>query len=304
MNSFVDNSAHIDQQSSIPAAASIWEIYLRDQGRSEYTIKSFRGDIRLLTKFLPPDVTVGDIHTSDLNQFFEWLENGRGKNIPCSPKSLARRVTTIKSFFRWLSEHGRISFDPAESILQHSVISPIPEILTVKEEQTALAATKSMLEGENVDYRPFVLLKLLFETGIKKSECLNIKLAHIFSENESLHLFVRYPDLKDRNKERKITVSREWMDAYQSYLTQYHPTDAVFPWSPRRLEYILEDIGKAAGIEKHLSFSMCRWNCALYDWSTGMEPDAIRQKLGISKIQWREIKLKIVELLKDYNAEV
>jgi integrase/recombinase XerD len=62
------------------------------------------------------------------------------------------------------------------------------------------------------------------------------------------------------------------------------------------LEYLLEDIGKAAGLTKHLSFDMCRWTCALNDYRDGVEPDQIRQKLGISKIQWREIGLKLRQL--------
>ena len=139
-------------------------------------------------------------------------------------------------------------------------------------------------------------LKCLLETGIKKSECLHLKLSHLFTDEKEKYLFVRYPDLKDRNKERKISLSDEWALAYQNYLSQYHPEDSVFPWSPRRLEYILEDIGKAAGLEKHLSFSMCRWNSALSDMRKGIDTDAIRQKLGISKIQWREIKLKLQKL--------
>jgi integrase/recombinase XerD len=107
-------NAHVDSQSSIMAAMDIWEIYLLDQGRSQYTVKSFRGDLRLLSKYLPADKTVGNITTTDLTHFIEWLESGRGRNIPCSPKSLARRITTLKSFFRWLAEHGRIGTDPAE----------------------------------------------------------------------------------------------------------------------------------------------------------------------------------------------
>jgi site-specific recombinase XerD len=296
-----NQDAHIDSQSSIMAAMDIWEIYLLDQGRSQYTVKSFRGDIRLLTKFLPADKTVGAITTADLTHFIEWLQSGRGKNIPCSPKSLARRVTTLKSFFRWLAEHGRIGADPADAILQHSVISPIPEILTIRETELVLETAKRLSVGENADQRPLALLKLLLETGIKKSESLNLKLAHIFSEETGSYIFVRYPDQKDRNKERKIPVSQDWMGIYQRYLEQYKPEDTVFPWSPRRLEYILEDIGNAAGIAKHLSFSMCRWNCALQDRLAGVEQDAIRQKLGISKIQWREISLKLKELSKGYD---
>ncbi len=79
-------------------------------------------------------------------------------------------------------------------------------------------------------------------------------------------------------------------------MAQYRPADVIFPWSPRRLEYLLEDLGEEAGLNKHLSFDMCRWTCALNDWRLGLEHDRIRQKLGISKIQWREINLKLRQL--------
>jgi len=41
---------------------------------------------------------------------------------------------------------------------------------------------------------------------------------------------------------------------------------------------------------------MCRWNCALLDFNSGKEMDSIREKLGISKIKWREISSKIKRL--------
>ena len=288
---------HINASTSIPTAMKFWQIYLKDQGKSEYTIKAILGDLRLLTQFLPPDVAIGDISTSDLNRFIDWLENGRGKNISCSPKSLSRRITTLKSFFRWLFEHGRIESNPAEKIVQHTVISPLPEVLTASELGLVRITSDQIRHSENSDTRPIALLMLLLETGIKKSECLNIKRSHIETNGES-YLFVRYADGRDRNKERKIPLSEEFIEIYQEYLNQYDPDENVFPWSPRRLEYILEDISTAAGIDKHLSFSMCRWNCALSDWKSGIEKDVIRQKLGISKIQWREIKMKLQQLNK------
>ncbi len=295
MNNGFSDIPHINASTSIPAAMKFWQIYLADQEKSEYTIKAFFGDIRLLTQFLPPDITIGDISTPNLNRFIEWLENGRGKNISCSPKSLSRRITTLKSFFRWLFDHGRIDSNPAEKIVQHTVISPLPKVLTSFELELILETSDQIRQSEKSDTRPIALLMLLLETGIKKSECLNIKRSHIETNGER-YLFVRYADGRDRNKERKIPLSEEFIEIYQEYLKQYDPDDKVFPWSPRRLEYILEDISTAAGINKHLSFSMCRWNCALSDWKIGIEKDAIRQKLGISKIQWREIKMKLQQL--------
>jgi integrase/recombinase XerD len=86
------------------------------------------------------------------------------------------------------------------------------------------------------------------------------------------------------------------VEAYQEYLAHYRPTERIFPWSPRRLEYLLEDLSNEAGLTKHLSFDMCRWTSALNDWQAGIDQDKIRQKLGISKIQWREVGLKLRQL--------
>jgi integrase/recombinase XerD len=288
------DSFHINSRSSIPSALKWWEVFLRDQNRSDFTIKAFIGDIRLLQKFLAPDIEIGQVSTHDLNRFVEWLKNGRGKGVPCSPKSLSRRITSLKSFFRWLFSKGRIAADPAEILLQQSVVSPLPEVLDEREIEIALQAAQTFAN----DPRPYVLFKLLLETGIKKSECLNLKKSHLFLGEGENYIFVRYSDQKDRNKERKISVSRDWIAVYEKYLVVYQPEEQVFPWSPRRLEYILEDISKAANLVKHISFSMCRWNCALKDFHSGIDMEAIREKLGISKIQWREISGKIKRLAK------
>lgn len=288
-------TAHITPATALLPAVRAWEIYLQDQDRSIYTIKAFRGDLELLISFLPPDKTLGAVTTAELNNFLTWLQNGR--NIPCSLKSLARRITSIKSFFRWLNKSGVLINDPAEKILQQSVISPLPVVLEMEEEEKVYEVINRLRSASKPDARPYALVMLLLESGIKKGECLSINLNHIDLENPNGPvLFVRYTSPQNRYKERKIQLSSEWVAGYHEYLAQYKPQDRVFNWSPRRLEYLLEDIGKEAGLAKHLSFDMCRWTCALNDWRSGMEKEQIRQKLGISKIQWREISLKLQKL--------
>lgn len=288
-------TAHITASTLMPAAIRGWQIYLNDQGRSNHTVKAFLGDVNLLANHLPPDLSIGNVSTKDINHFLQWLQNGRG--VPCSPKSLARRITSIKAFFRWLHQSGRISADPAEKVLQQSVISPLPEVLTTQEQEALLQAARALRTGKKPDARPYTLLALLLTTGIKKGESLLINLNHIDLEaKDGPVLFVRYPGTRNRYKERKIDLTQDWLEAYREYVDQYNPKDTIFPWSPRRLEYLLEEIGGLAGLTKHLSFDMCRWSCALRDWRSDMEREAIRQKLGISKIQWREISMKLRQL--------
>jgi integrase/recombinase XerD len=268
---------------------------MKDQGRSPHTVKAFLSDVSLLAQFLPPDKAVGAIGTNDLNRFVKWLEKDRG--VPCSPKSLARRITSFKSMFRWLHQFGVLTVDPAEKVAQRSAISPLPQVLTEEELQAALDAANRLRTGPKPDARPYALLSLLLLTGIKKSECLGININHIDLDSQGGPLvFIRYASPTNRYKERKLLLNEEWVKAYKEYVAQYGPTDQLFPWSPRRLEYLLEDIGEEAGLSKHLSFDMCRWTCALRDYRSGVEIDRIRQKLGISKIQWREINMKLRQL--------
>jgi site-specific recombinase XerD len=281
-------TSHLTPQTTLASAIKSWEVYLADQGRSPNTIKAFLSDVRLLTTFLPADTTLGMVTTKELNRYFEWMENERA--VPCSPKTLARRITATKSLFRWLHQYGVLIVDPAEKVAQRSAISPLPTILTPDEYDAVLLAADRHRRERKPDARPYALVYLLLTTGIKKSETLGIKLEHIeLDAPNGPQVFIKYTSPANRYKERKLTLPDDWISAYNEYRAQYQPTEQLFPWSPRRLEYLLEDIGNEAGLTKHLSFDMCRWTCALTDYRAGEDPDKIRQNLGVSKIQWREL---------------
>jgi integrase/recombinase XerD len=277
-------------------------MFLADQGRSPNTIKAFLSDVRLLTTFLPENIAIGKITTKDLNRYFEWMEKER--DVPCSPKTLARRITSVKSLFRWLHQYGVLVVDPAEKVAQRSAISPLPIVLTPKEYDEVLLAADRHRRAAKPDARSYVLVYLLLSTGIKKSETLGLLLEHIeLDASNGPQIFIKYPTPANRYKERKLSLPEDWVPAYEEYLAQYqrsgpvdNPEEKLFPWSPRRLEYLLEDIGEEVGLKKHLSFDMCRWTCALNDYQAGEEPDKIRQKLGVSKIQWRELFIKLKQL--------
>lgn len=292
-------SAHITPQSTLIPTIKAWRIYLEDQGNSIHTVKAFSADLHLLAAYLPPDRPLGSLTTTDLNSFLEWMQTGRG--IPCSPKTFSRRITSLKAFFRWLHKNGVIPTDPAEKVVQRTVLSPLPEVLTPDEIEAVSQVANAHRKPPKPDARYATLLLLLLSTGIKKGECLALSPAHIDLEAPGAPiLFVRYTNPQSRYKERKIELPEEWVDAYKEYQSQYQLGDRIFPWSPRRLEYLLEDLSNEAGLKKHLSFDMCRWTCALNDWKAGIERDKIRQKLGISKVQWREIGMKLETLSAKY----
>lgn len=281
---------------SIQAALGLFEIHMRDEGFALNTVKAFASDIRLLGKFLGIGQPVGKIGTKNLNDFLHWLQYDRG--IPCSPKSYARRVTTLKVFFGWLHKAGVIGDDPATAVIQTTVKSPLPNLPTESQIEKALVITEAMRRQEKPDARPHLLLTLLLQTGMKKSEVMNLVPNHIDRDAPGgPQLFVRYANPRLRNKERKLYMETEWLDVLDEYLAQYQPHDTLFTCTARNLEYVLTDVGAACGLEQGLlSFENLRWISALRDWRAKTEPDEIRQKLGLSKITWRETKKKLEKL--------
>jgi site-specific recombinase XerD len=287
--------AHLSERTHLQPAIQAWKFYLNDQGRSTNTIKAFIADLNLLDTYLAADKTLGEVTLKDLTDFTNWLENDRG--VPCSPKSLSRRITSVKSFFRWLQRGAVLMTDPAEKLPQKNVTSPLPMVLSHPEIKTALKTAASFRSADVPDARPYLLLKLLLETAIKKGECRNINLNHLaIDDPKNAYVFIRYNNPRYRYKERKLTLSLEWVEAFNEYVVQYQPQERLFPWTARRLEYLLEDITEAAGFEKRISFDMCRWTSVLTDLIEGVESEKIRQKLGISKIQFREIRQKLRRL--------
>lgn len=288
-------SEFISSETTFPAAIHAWEIYLANEGRTVNTIKAFISDVQLLSSKLRPDRTVGSITTADLNDFLYWMEHKR--DVPCSPKTYSRRVTSFKSFFRWLKTFGIIDIDPAESVLQVTVYAPLPEILTVDEFPLVLEAANGFRLQEKSDARPMALVQLLLATAIKKNETLAIAPNHIDADDpDHPVLYVRYNRGEQRFKERKIDLPIDWIPVYNELLDQEKPTDRIFPYSARRLEYLLRDIGEAAGLKKSLSFNMCRWTSAVHDLYINIDEESIRNKLGVSKVQWREISQKLHKL--------
>lgn len=296
----------LTSNASLQAALGAFERHMEEEGFAVNTQKAFKSDIRLLGKYLGIGQPIGEIGTKNLNDFLYWLRFERG--VPCSPKSYSRRVTTLKVFFGWLYEAGVLYHDPSSAVVQQSVTSPLPSVPTEEDVEAALAVTQKKRQGDDdddADARPHLLLTLLLQTGIKKGEAMSIVPNHIDrSDLENPFLFVRYRDPSKRYKERKIALEREWLEVLDEYLEQYEPSDTLFTCTARNLEYILSDVAESAGLDRGLfSFENLRWASALQGYRGDEEPDRIRQRLGLSKVTWRETRSKLEKLQKQQEKE-
>jgi integrase/recombinase XerD len=283
------------RKNSLAETMPYFEEYMVLQGFTAHTIESFLGDMGLVMEHLGAATKLGEIRTRHLNDFLTWLSEER--NAPCSPKSYARRVTTLKVFFGWLHKEGVLSTDPAAQVVQLKARSPLPDILYDDQIDEVLTVTRQLMAGDKKDPRPHLLVTLILSTGIKKGECMRIELGHIdLSNPRTPILFVRYEKPRYRLKERKLKLPREFVGTLRRYRQEYEPQDKLFTCTARNLEYVLHDVAQQANLPKGLSFEMLRWTCAVRDFRNGMDPDRLRRKLGLSPITWRDSLEKIRQL--------
>lgn len=291
----------LNEHTQLRHTVSLFQDFLLKEGKSEHTVKAFTSDLQLLAEHSGDDTPVGDFTTESLNAFLHWLENGRG--VPCSRKSYARRVTTLKVYFKWLHGLKVIALDPAKAVLQRSGPAPLARILSPDEVQEALSFASRLRRGEKPDVRPETLFRLLLNTGIKKGETVALKREHIDRASPEHPMLTIKHKVRNVYKERKIELDLAWLPLLDEYLAQYTPKhDLIFDCTARNLEYVLSDLSDGADLPK-ISFEMMRWTCAVRDYRAGMEPDAIRDKLGLSDASWVETHGKIKRLVEQQLRE-
>lgn len=281
---------------SLATTTEVFRSHMARIGFSPNTVKAFYGDLRLLGKFLGMGRAVGKVGTKDLQEFLAYLRFGRGVSL--SSKSYARRVTSLKVFFGWLTKEKILPGDPAAILIHEPVASPLPEALGKDEVKRLIQASKALLKKKRrPDSRPYLLITLLLHTGLKKSECLAIRLRDLdLSDPANPMLYVQYADPRKRKKERRLPLPHDFVAALGQYIREYSPKEYLFECTGRNLEYVLGDAARLASLERGVSFEALRMTCALRDYKAGMLPDELREKLGLSPVTWRE-RLEKIKML-------
>ena len=98
-----------------------------------------------------------------------------------------------------------------------------------------LVVTREMMAKEKPDPRPHLLVTLLLHTGIKKQECMGLKLSHIDTYNPKEPVVqIRYANPRMQHKERRLRLPAEWTHTLAVYRRIYEPKETLFPCTARR----------------------------------------------------------------------
>lgn len=281
---------------SVEEAVQTFALHLTRRPLRDNTRKAFLGDVRLFLRFLGKESlgrSVATLRAEHIRSFLQHEERRRSAN---SPKSLERRLTSLKVFFKWLNEAGYIPTNPAESVPYKPVVEPLPDYLSDDELEAAIAAAEAFAAQARRDTRPLVAILLVAETGIKKSECLKLEVSDVDLGEGIIH--VRYAELNLKFKERSLPISRRCVQAVEAHLERFKPSKRLFECTGRNIEYLFtRRIAPAAGLHA-LTFEMLRWTCAVRDYLNGEHDDEVMQfKYGLSPIGWSEMATKLARIL-------
>ena len=269
---------------------SKYKMYLRlERSLSANTIAAYLDDLAKLLHFLEEEgLEVREVTYEDLQQLVAGLHD-----IGIHPRSQARIISGIKSFYKFLLIDGYIQTDPTELLETPKVGMKLPEILSVEEIDRILASIDlTTAEGQ----RNRAMLEVLYSCGLRVSELISLRISDIYPEEE----FIRVEG--KGSKERLVPISKTALREIQNYLyyrgeqvVKRGAEDILFlnrrgaPLARVMVFIIIKRQAELAGIHKNISPHTFRHSFATHLLEGGANLRAIQEMLGHEKITTTEI---------------
>ncbi len=285
-----------------------YEQHLARRPLSDNSRKAFLGDIRIFSRYLSGDGRAGNLSVARITpqHINAFLAEQARSRVAASPKSIERRLTSLKVFFRWLRETGQIALDPADSVAYKPFVDPLPAYLSDAEVSAVIQAARALAQSARRELRPLTAILLVLDTGIKKSECLSLLASDvILNDPDGPNIWVRYDKQRLQFKDRHLAISDESVQAVHAHIDRYNcgPQDRLFDCTGRNLEYIFNrKIAPQAGVSA-LTFEMLRWTCAVRDFRAGRwSSEQLQVRYGLSAVGWAEMLAKLERLTRPAEA--
>ena len=273
---------------------------LIDKGYSKNTIESYKKD---LDKFViyNKNKDINNINNDDLKEYVKYLNK-----INLNEKSIARNISCIKSFYKFLLIEKYITNNCSDSIFLPKLKKSLPNILT---EEEVLKLLDIKLE-DSFSYRNKAMLELMYATGLRVSEIINLKLQDIDLSDDIIRTFGK------GSKERIIPVGEYAKDYLIKYIYDIRnnmlkgiPSEYVFlnnhgsKMTRQGFFKIIKKIANEKGIKKELSPHTLRHSFASHLLKYGADLRTIQELLGHSNISTTQIYTHITneELKENYK---
>lgn len=276
--------------------------YMRaERGATTETLRAYAGDLAQLTEELGTDQPLASITTMDLRRS---LARHVGR---AAPATMARKVSTLRSLFRFAGRRGFIDSDPATLLKGPKQAKALRSYLSVDE---AFGLLDHAERDTSFQLRDRAMWELLYSTGLRVSELTSLDVDSIDRDEAWLRVVGK------GQKQRDVPVGRAALDALDAYLARRaelaakgQGSDALFlnrfggRLSVRSVRRLLKAAQLKAGMEPKVSPHGLRHTFATHLLDAGADLRAIQEMLGHSSLSTtqRYTHLSVARLMEVYD---
>ena len=247
---------------------------------SPYTLLNYRLDLLQLIKFLEEKKeALGRIDRAVAREFLYYLEKQK-----YSRRSLARKISAVRSFFRWLTREKKTGANPFELISTPKIDKRLPNFLYEEE-------MLKMLQAPAPGGRDAAMLELLYGAGIRVSEAVKLNLSDLDLNEGEIRI------LGKGSKERIVLVGSYAVKALKKYLSSRQKSDsrAVFQnqrggrLTERSVERLIKFYARKAGLDKIVTPHTLRHTFATHLLGKGADLRTVQELLGHSSLSTTQV---------------
>ena len=251
-----------------------------EKGLSENTREAYRRDLGEFLNFC--GCKVQDVKRSNLNSFILKLREDK-----YSPTSVARKIASLRGFFKWLCANEICKSNPALTLEQPKLPQKLPKVMTIEEIETILK--------QNLTPEQKVIVELLYGCGLRVSELVNLNLNDIDINAKYLQCMGK------GSKERIVPIGKKAIKAIKNFLPYREFILNKYMLASKKLlitetgrEITRQDIYnfiKAQGerIHKHISPHTLRHSFATHLLENGADLRIVQELLGHSDVSTTQL---------------
>ena len=276
-----------------------------EKGYSRHTIVNYRRDLLEFADEAGTETDIGSLDTPIIRNYIYSL------NIKNKSSSVARKLSTLRTFFKFMEQENVIRHNPMRSIPMPKQEQHIPVFLSVDEVFALLESP-----GSEEKVRDSAILELLYSTGMRVSELVACNLASLDFDSEMVRVKGK------GNRERIVPIGEQAIKGLRAYfgereellrsrLQQGKKIDkaAVFLNSrgtrltARSVERLIAEYGRKAGIDKPVTPHVLRHSFATHLLEMGADMRSVQELLGHASLSTTQkyTHLDMVHLMKVYD---
>jgi integrase/recombinase XerC len=285
-----------------PQVQSFIEYLQFEKRYSQHTIVSYRTDLEQFFSFVASQYDSPPLAEITPAFIRSWLAEMRNDSI--TPKSLNRKISSLKSFFKFLLKTGEVKHSPLTTIVAPKIGKRLPTFVNEQDMQTLQQHVEFANDWKGQTDK--LLLNLFYATGMRLSELISLKESQLDFSNLQLKV------LGKGNKERIIPVSKECIQQIEEYIAGKKKLNAscdspnLFvnekgkPLYPKYVYNVVKsNLSQVTTLQKK-SPHVLRHTFATHLANNGADLNAIKELLGHSSLAATQVYThNTIEKLKD-----